>query len=96
MPPAAKHQEDVETNRIERKQNWFDSQLLKIGVACFTFTVPLAISFFVWIATIDKRLTIVEEKQSVIVEMRDDIKKMREELVSIKIQLAKLNKGNTE
>lgn len=90
MPPKVPHEED--TNRIEKKQNWFDSQLLKVATSTFVFIAPLAISFFVWIATIDKRLTIVEEKQSIIVEMRDDIKKMRDELVSIKIQLASMNK----
>lgn len=75
----------------DKKQNWFDSQMLKVATSCFVFIAPIAISFFVWIASLDKRLTIVEEKQSIIVEMRDDIKKMREELVGIKIQLASLN-----
>lgn len=76
----------------DKKQNWLDSQLLKVATSCFMFIAPIAISFFVWIASLDKRLTIVEEKQNIIVEMRDDIKKMREELVSIKIQIASLSK----
>lgn len=87
------HSNQEETRPYEKKQNWFDSQLLRVSIACFSFITPLAISFFVWIASIDKRLTIVEEKQSIIVEMRDDIKKMRDELVSIKVQLAQINKG---
>jgi hypothetical protein len=82
-----------ENIQYEKKQNWFDSQLLRVSIACFSFITPLAISFFIWIGSLDKRLTIVEEKQSIIVEMRDDIKKMRDELIGIKIQLAHINKG---
>jgi hypothetical protein len=84
-----------ETALVEKKMEpFFNTQLLKIAVACFTFIAPIAISFFIWIAGMDKRLTIVEEKQNTIVEMRDDIKQMGKELNDIKLQLAKMNRGN--
>ena len=59
---------------------------LKAGM----FTVPFIVSFFIWISNLDKRVSLIEVKQSEITELKEQVREMKEELVSLRIQIERI------
>lgn len=58
--------------------------------------IPIVISFFVWVANVDKRVSILEQKQESYQEMKDDIKVIKEQLQKLNLKLARAGIGEEE
>lgn len=94
MPPCGNVECDYDENAIKR---WCEQKIaastksetsfwIKLGM----FIVPFIISFFVWVSGLDKRVSLVESKQSEITELKEQVREMKEELVNLRIQIERI------
>jgi hypothetical protein len=105
MPP---HPNEVDTTKIEKvlekhkeqcpyrkdKDTWFSAQMLKVAGVVIGMLSPLFVFIVVEVFTLKSDMALVKQKQETIIEIKEEIQEMRKDLVSIKIQLAAMNKGN--
>ena len=80
------------SREFEKRDNKYETQrgiYTKLGVAI----IPLVITFFVYTANLDKRITMLESQNSVIIEMKEDIRTISSRLHSIELLLARERLG---
>lgn len=84
--------DDAQIKRwVEQKLSSSQKSELSFWWKAGMFIVPFLVSFFIWISNVDKRVTIVELRQSEISEIKQAVKDIQVELINLRIQIDRIN-----
>lgn len=96
MPkPDAIEERSSSTNKIVEAINTLHKEENKTSLYTeifkfIAFSIPVIITFSIWMSSVEKRLALVEEKQNIILEIKEDIKELKHDVGDIKLKIARI------